>query len=250
MSANKVLSSCPNWDKETWISERDYQNKAALWIIDFARLEKVHKIVDIGCGRGGIISSISNRINNSRPISAVDCSETIGRHEIDRAEDNVEYIKCSGLPWLKSIPDCSVDRVILKQVIHCFSPTERNLVLQETHRILTHSGKGLIMIMPPTAPFPLFGAAHNLFAESNVNYKDIILELGKIGFSVKSKVFEYDISLSRDKWMQMLRNRFMSSLVPMSDDEIEDGIAELDQQFGKDHTYCFKDQLIGILFEH
>ena len=247
MTTTSVPSKCPNWDRDTWIASDEYQSEVVDWLVSFAQLKGHHRIVDFGCGRGGISYRISKTLRSAQTLIAIDNCETLGQHGLGEDDVSICYSRCDGLSWMERAQDSSFDRIIMKQVIHCFSVPDQLRILHASHRVLAQGGLGIIMIMPPVAEMPLFRKAHEVFTKYNQDFREIDVTLKEVGFETQIEYFRYPVELSRSQWFQMLRERFMSSLQPISDDEIEQGIKELDQRYDAER-YSFDDVLVGIRF--
>ena len=53
------MSSLKNWDNQTWISSRKYIESFNAFVLKQIKLNRESKILDIGCGRGKIVSNLS-----------------------------------------------------------------------------------------------------------------------------------------------------------------------------------------------
>ena len=58
-----------NWDNKTWLSSKDYINKFNKFLLNNIKLDSNSMILDIGCGRGKIIGSLSSKLKlRNKPI--------------------------------------------------------------------------------------------------------------------------------------------------------------------------------------
>ena len=51
-----------NWDNKTWLSSKNYINSFNNFLIKNIRINSKFKILDIGCGRGKILGSLSSKL--------------------------------------------------------------------------------------------------------------------------------------------------------------------------------------------
>ena len=51
-----------NWDNQTWLSSKNYINSFNKFLIKNTNINSNFKILDIGCGRGKILGSLSSRL--------------------------------------------------------------------------------------------------------------------------------------------------------------------------------------------
>ena len=56
------MLSIKNWDNKTWISSTKYIQSFNIFLLKQKKLSKYSKILDIGCGRGKIMGSLSSKL--------------------------------------------------------------------------------------------------------------------------------------------------------------------------------------------
>lgn len=59
--------------------------------------------------------------------------------------------------------------------------------------------------------------------------------------------YDYSAVLKKSVWLEMVRSRFWSTFSHCSDEELEEGIRELEEQFHAAEDLKFVDRLIFIL---
>ena len=58
-----------NWDKKNWLSSKDYILKFNNFLIKINKLDSSSLILDVGCGRGKIIGTLTDKLKlKSKPI--------------------------------------------------------------------------------------------------------------------------------------------------------------------------------------
>ena len=57
-----VSTVIKNWDKENWLSSKNYILKFNKFLLKVNKLDSSSKILDIGCGRGKIIGALSSKL--------------------------------------------------------------------------------------------------------------------------------------------------------------------------------------------
>ena len=57
-----ALTVIKNWDNKTWLSSQNYINSFNNFLIKNTNINSNFKILDIGCGRGKILGSLSSRL--------------------------------------------------------------------------------------------------------------------------------------------------------------------------------------------
>ena len=100
-----------NWDNKTWLSSTKYINSFNNFILKQKKLNKNSRILDIGCGRGKIISNLYNRIKLvNKPIGL-----DIENHK-DKSK-KILFKKSDGLSFVTKTKN-TFDLILIKQTIH------------------------------------------------------------------------------------------------------------------------------------
>jgi hypothetical protein len=64
---------------------------------------------------------------------------------------------------------------------------------------------------------------------------------------MKVKKFNYEVKILKNKYLQMIRNRYISTLLDFTDKQIKDGIIEINNDYG--NVLKFKDILICFILK-
>ncbi|MCB0322849.1 MAG: class I SAM-dependent methyltransferase [Bdellovibrionales bacterium] len=233
------LMLCPNWDRDSWISWPEYVEKVASYICSLLELTSDSRILDLGCGRGRITSTIARQLNVATPVEGIDPASIIA-HAVDSAQ--VSFKQIDALTYLSVVDASSYDAIIFKQTYHCISSDERPALLEHVFRCLKPSGTCLIMIMPYELTCPMFRRAEEVFFEEQLSIDSIIVEASRAGLGTAVHQFSYPVSISKRNYLSLIESRFMSHLRLLSDRELREGLAELDR-FLKSDTVMFEDRL-------
>ena len=63
------MAPLKNWDNKNWLSSQRYILSFNRFILKQIKLDRNSRILDIGCGRGKIISNLSNKLKlHNKPI--------------------------------------------------------------------------------------------------------------------------------------------------------------------------------------
>ena len=90
------MLSIKNWDNKTWISSTKYIKSFNNFLLKQKKLNKESKILDIGCGRGKIIGSLSTKLKlKNKPIGL-----DIENHK-DK-DKRIIFKKISAIKYLKN----------------------------------------------------------------------------------------------------------------------------------------------------
>ena len=64
--------SLKNWDNKTWLSSTSYIKSFNNFLLKQIKLNKNSQILDIGCGRGKILGSLSSKLSLKRKSIGID----------------------------------------------------------------------------------------------------------------------------------------------------------------------------------
>ena len=98
---------------------------------------------------------------------------------------------------------------------------------------------------PDINEIPTFELMHNKLQTSLDRDKRIISILKKYNKITKIKKFIYKVEISKKKYLQMIHDRYISTLLDFDLKQIKDGINEIDLRFKK--KIKFKDKLQCII---
>ena len=87
--------SLKNWDNKTWLSSSSYIKSFNNFLLKQVKLNKNSQILDIGCGRGKILGSLSSKLSLKRKSIGID----IENHK-DR-DKRIIFKKIDALKFLK-----------------------------------------------------------------------------------------------------------------------------------------------------
>ena len=230
-----------NWDKKNWLSSDEY----VLSIINFLekriKFTKEMKILDIGCGRGKIISTFSKKYQmNTLPLGL----DIVGHDEVEK---NIRFAKINALEYLSKTKK-KFDLILFKQSIHFFKLTEIKKILRLSKKNLNLKGKIIILALHPKRNhWPLFKIFKTKLIKSLIK-DEIVLDLIKSSFrEYKINYFKFKVKLSKDLYLKMIKNRFTSCLLDLSLSELKNGIKEIRANNKK--KLIFFDKLICISYK-
>ena len=112
-----------NWDNKTWLSSQNYINSFNNFLIKNIKINSNFKILDIGCGRGKILGSLSSKLKLKEKPLGID----IVNHK-DR-DKRINFKKINVLNFsLKK--DQKFDLILIKQTIHLMKFSEIKKLLK------------------------------------------------------------------------------------------------------------------------
>ncbi len=130
------MKKLKNWDNKTWLSSKSYISQFNQFLKFRVNLNKNSKILDIGCGRANIISSLHKKYKFKNKPVGIDIvkNKDIKKNIIFKKIDASEYLK----------KNQSYDLILIKQTIHFFTKIKLNRLLNLAKKNLNPKGKILI----------------------------------------------------------------------------------------------------------
>ncbi|MEZ4741480.1 MAG: methyltransferase domain-containing protein [Bdellovibrionota bacterium] len=226
----------------SWIHSSDYLEFWCDKVIDLLDLQDQDCFLDIGCGDGELTTKISQCVNFSQTPIGVE-QDTICFSWDERYLQSEQMLADDFFAQAED----TFDKILLKQVIHHMYRPDHTDVLEKVFCCLNPGGKVLILSMPDSLEYPLFSQAVERFEaqESEFNIIQLEEDLVAKGFSVSSEKITYETTLPKEKYLQAVSERFISTLSTFSDAEMRQGLEELDKDLSSEvHV---KDPLIALL---
>ena len=233
------MKSLKNWDNETWLSSKKYIYSFNNFVLKQKKLNKYSKILDIGCGRGKIIGDLFKRLKLiNKPIGL-----DIENHR-DKSK-KIIFKKIDGLSFISKTKK-TFDLILIKQTIHLLKNNQIKKLISLCKRKLNPNGKILILSLDPeNNEIPSFSLMNSKLQKSFKRDKKILELISKIYPKIITKYFVFDVKILRNKYTQMIKNRYISTLLNLTNKQIADGIKEINTTFKKEVK--FKDRLICLI---
>ena len=231
--------SLKNWDNKTWLSSPSYIKSFNSFLLKQIKLNKNSQILDIGCGRGKLLGSLSSKLSLKRKSIGID----IEKHK-DR-DKRIIFKKIDALKFLKKNKK-TFDLILLKQTIHLFKIKDIKTILKLSRTLLNPNGKIIIFTLDPiNNEIPTFSIMKKKLKKALIRDKKIIKS---ISYSFKGKIvrgFSYKVKISKKKYMEMVNSKYISVLLGMSHKQISSGLNEIKKKYKK--QISFQDKLICLV---
>ena len=235
------MASLKNWDNKTWLSSTKYIKLFNNFILKKKRLNKNSQILDIGCGRGKIIANLFDRINLANKPIGID----IENHK-DKSK-KIFFKKTDGLTFVSNTK-ITFDLILIKQTIHLLKKNQIIKLLTICKSKLNPKGKILIFSLDPKVnEIPTFNIMNNKLNRSLKRDKEIFDLILKAYPKLKKKYFVFNVKILKNKYLKMIKNRYISTLLNLSDKQIVDGLIEIKNRYKKELN--FRDKLICLIID-
>jgi len=234
------MLSIKNWDNKTWISSTKYIQSFNNFLVKQKKLTKHSKILDIGCGRGKIMGSLSSKLKLiNKPIGI----DTENHKDFDK---RITFKKTNAIKYLTNNKK-KFDLILIKQTIHFFNLRDIKKILSYSHASLEVGGIILILTLDTkNNEIPTFSLMKQ---KLNQSFKrDILIWKKLLKLNIKKNIikFSFKVSVKKNTYLKMIKQRYISTLLKFSSLQISNGINEISLKYKK--NILFNDKLKCIIF--
>lgn len=213
----------------------DFVRTLTTRMIERLHLNEEDRLADVGCGTGIYTLDILAQIPLRHPVLAVDPYPEMLAAIPDDA--NVTRLALDAVTFSQEHHE--YDKVLVKETIHHVE--DRPAFFANVFRRLPRGGRLLLVHVPPDVQYPLFQAALDRCLGWHADPDELETELGDAGFEVVRDAVDYRLALPRSTYRRMVENRYMSVLSSFSDEELQAGLAEMDERYGHHDVLRFVD---------
>ena len=230
-----------NWDNNTWLSSLDYIKSFNSFLLKNIKLDSNSKILDIGCGRGKILGNLSTKLYLKKKPLGID----LVNH---RDKDNrISFKKVDALIFYSTNKE-KFDLILIKQTIHLLSNDKIKKLLSLSRKNLSPNGKIIIFSLNPIKiEIPTFRLMKKKLTKSLKKDKKILNIIMKLYPNKILKKFIYKVKIRKKKYLKMIQDRYISTLLSMTTSELSDGVKEINFKFDK--ILKFNDNLVCIIIK-
>ena len=234
-----MMKKLKNWDNKTWLSSKSYISQFNKFLKKKINFNKNLKILDIGCGRANIISALQEKYKfKNKPIGIdVVANKDIKKNIIFKRIDAIKYLNKQE----------KYDLILIKQTIHFFSKSNLNRLLNLAQKSLNNKGKILIFsLKTKNNKIPCFKKMRKNL-EKSLKRDEVLLKIIKKNLrKTKNFYFNFNVIISKKKYLWMVKSRYISCLLDLKEREINDGLDEI--KFKYRNIIKFVDTLKCISF--
>ena len=236
------MAPLKNWDNKTWLSSQKYINSFNQFVLKQVKLNKNSRILDIGCGRGKILANLSNKLRLiNKPIGLdIENHKDKSKKMIFKRIDALSYIAKT---------KATFDLILIKQTIHLLKKKQAIKLLSLCKNRLNPNGKIIILSLDPKKnEIPTFSLMKKKLAISLSKDEKIFNLILKNESKAIVKKFIYEVKILKIKYFQMIKDRYISTLLNFTDKQIKNGIVEIKNDYG--NLLKFKDRLICFIIKN
>ena len=234
------MLSIKNWDNKTWISSTKYIQSFNNFLLKQKKLTKHSKILDIGCGRGKIMGSLSSKLKLINKPIGIDIEN---HKDFDK---RITFKKINAIRYLENNKN-KFDLILIKQTIHFFNLRDIKRILRFTLDSLEVGGIILILTLDTkNNEIPTFSLMKQKLNQSLKRDNLIWKKLLQLNIKKSITKFNFKVSIKKDTYIKMLKQRYISTLLKFSSLQISDGINEINLRYKK--NILFNDKLKCLIF--
>ena len=234
------MLSIKNWDNKTWISSTKYIQSFNIFLLKQKKLSKHSKILDIGCGRGKIMGSLSSKLKLINKPVGLDIES---HKDFDK---RITFKKTNAIKYLMNNKK-KFDLILIKQTIHFFNLRDIKKILRLSHDSLEVGGVILILTLDTkNNEIPTFSLMKQKLKQSFK--RDIFIWKKLLQLSIKKNItkFNFKVNVKKNIYLKMIKQRYISTLLKLSPLQISNGINEVNLKYKK--NILFNDKLKCIIF--
>ena len=180
---------------------------------------------DIGCGTGLFARGLAAH------AAAVACADPspamLGRLPDDARLIPVQATAQDLAAGRAALPHGRYDAILLKEALHHVPGDARPAVIAGLARLLRPRGRLLIVMLPARISYPLFPEALELFERRQPDPASVAELMRAAGLDAELTYDSFPLAFEVSRYLQMVRDRYMSLLAEFTDTQIEAGITRI-----------------------
>ena len=227
-----------NWDNKTWLSSNDYIRSFNKFLFKNIKLNPNSEILDIGCGRGKILGTIKSSLKLKNKPTGIDI---INHKDKDK---RINFKKSDATSFFLTNTK-KFDLILIKQTIHLLTFKKIKKLLFLCKKNLNHNGKIFILTLDGKKnELPTFRKMKIRLNKSLKRDNKVLKLITRLYPQRKRKNFIYKVKINKKKYLTMIENKYISILLPLSKNEILEGIEEINHKYKnyiqfRDKLDCF-----------
>ncbi|KAI3426371.1 hypothetical protein D9Q98_008743 [Chlorella vulgaris] len=203
-------------------------------------------IVDLGGGTGNFTQALAVTAQARRRVLCVDAFAEMLQQA--RAHHRVEPMLADAVEFAQ-LPPSSMrySHVLLKELVHHIPEGQVPALYAGLYRQLVPGGTAVTITRPQEVDYPLFSRAREIWAQHQPHHSVFTTAMEAAGFTVELHTHSYQAELPKATWLGMMRDRFWSTFSHCTQQELDQGIAEVETEYAGQDTVKFSDRLLFLV---
>ena len=208
---------------ENWAYSPDFLTWMTGCLLRRLRITNSDVVADIGCGTGLFARRLAQHAAAVVCVapSAAMLAQVPAGDRLIRVGTSAEDLAAGRV----ALPHDGYDAILLKEVLHHVG--DRAGVIAGLTRLLRPGGRMLVVMLPALISYPLFDAALELFSDLQPDPAEVAGEMGAAGLLAELTYESFPLAFPTERYLGMVRNRYMSLLSHFDDAQLEAGMAEI-----------------------
>ena len=230
-----------NWDNNTWISSKSYIETFNKFMFKQISLNENSKILEIGCARGKILGDLKSKLKlKFKPIGL----DPVNHKDKDK---RISFQNTDALSFFKKNKQ-KFDLILIKQTIHFLKMNDIKKLLLLCDKSLNKNGVIFISNLDTYKnELPTFSLMDKKLKSSFKRHQEIFFLISQTFLTVNIRKFEFNVEIPKKKYLDMIKQRYISMLLNFSNKQILDGMKEIDNKYSE--VLKFKDKLICFILK-
>ena len=150
------------------------------------------------------------------------------------------------LNFFKSSQD-KFDLIMIKQTLHFFNNDKRTKLIKICKKNLRKNGVLIIFsLVTENNEIPCFKLMKQKLNRGLKRDSRMLTITSKLLINYQIDIFKFKVSITKNRYIKMLQQRYISCLVNLNNDQITKGIKEIKSLFSKNINFI--DKLISIKY--
>jgi ubiquinone/menaquinone biosynthesis C-methylase UbiE len=204
-------------------------------MIEKLDLQANDRLVDLGCGTAMYSLDILKQLPLSQPVVGVDpFPEMLARIPeaaplTPVAQDALAFSAVPG----------TYDKILIKEAVHHVE--DRRALFANLFARLAPGGRLLLVHVPPKLDYPIFEKALRRAEQWHADPDELAVLLARAGFAVERDAVDFQHAIPTPVYFQMVASQYMSVLSSFTEQEIAEGLEEMQRRFGDREVLEFTD---------
>ena len=203
-------------------------------------------LLDLGSGTGTLAQNIKKQAKLKRDVICVEPNEAMVA--IARKKEGITVVQATAEEFIsqEEINSYCFSKVLIAFCSHHFADS-RDVLFSKLSEHLQPGHSCLIIDRHPNTMLPMFDAAlqqHKRAHANDLKSEQYSALLQPLGFVVSSCEVVLEYRVTKTLWYKTLRERFISYFHQLTDDQIEDGIRELEMQYQRQEDILIHDPVL------